>query len=68
MKIKYTYDDLLEEKETTLFNSLEEFFQDKRGKMYKYLLTKERAEVTDTIVIATSYPSVITIELIKEVA
>jgi len=66
MKVKYTYEDIEENKAFIVFNTIEEFFNDTRGYMFKELLTLERSKITNKIIISTSYPSVITIELVKE--
>ena len=65
MKIKYSYL-TPEDEDCAVFNSLQAFLQNRRGKMFRQLLSKERAEATDKIVIETSYPSTITIEFIKK--
>ena len=62
MKIKYIYEEP-DESYSVSFDSLKAFLEDKKGKMFKQLLSKERAEVTDKIIIYTDYPSTITIEI-----
>ena len=65
MKVKYSYTFSGDDPEFETFNSLTEFFNDKRGKMFEQLLSDGREKVTDKITIETSYPSTITIELEK---
>ena len=67
IKVKYTYESPWEEEKVVIkFTSIKEFLSHRRGEMFKSLLTKDRAEVTDKITFEISYPANITLEFIKE--
>ena len=64
MKIRYVYDSPGECKTIKVFDSIDSFTEDISGKMFKQLLSDRMVKITDKITIETSYPAIITIEIL----